>query len=175
MPAGGAGRRARIAVKKAIPVIKHPGAALIVPFFAANKIVMLRQLRPVIKKYLYELPAGTREEGEVPLSCARRELMEETGYSAGSFIKLGYVYPVPGYSTEKITIYQARGLKHFGKRLEDDEVIRQGVLGKGEVRRLFRAGKINDAKTICALSMCGWLPGRAAGRRGSSPPERPRK
>ncbi len=70
-------------------VIKHIGAALIVPFINRDKVILLRQYRPVIKKYLYELPAGTVEKGETPLTCAKRELTEETGYAAGKFTLLG--------------------------------------------------------------------------------------
>ncbi|MCK9431782.1 MAG: NUDIX hydrolase [Candidatus Omnitrophica bacterium] len=144
-------------MKMKIPVIKHPGAALIVPFIEKDKVILLRQFRPVIGRYLYELPAGTREEGESLLSCARRELAEETGYSASGIARLGYIYPVPGYSTEKIVIYRACGLKKSGGHPEKDEVIRCGIAGKAMVRKLFLSGKINDAKTICAFSICGWL------------------
>ena len=64
--------------------------------------MMLRQLRPVVGSYIYELPAGTIDKGETPLECARREIVEETGYSAKKFTFLGSIFPVPGYSTEKI-------------------------------------------------------------------------
>jgi len=138
-------------------VIKHPGAALVVPFLSANRIIMLRQLRPVINSYIYELPAGTLGRNEPPLACARREIVEETGYSAGRFTFLGAIYPVPGYSTEKIFIYKARALKKRERIAEKDEVIEAGVFTRAEIKRLFRAGKIVDAKTIAALAMCRWL------------------
>ena len=140
-----------------IPKIKHPGAALIVPFLNKNKVVLLRQYRPVIKKYLYELPAGTLEKGESNISCARRELIEETRYSADKLIKLGYIYPVPGYSTEKIIIYKALNLSPVKRCPEKDEIITQSIVNKDKVRRLFKSGKINDAKTICAFSLCQWI------------------
>lgn len=137
--------------------IKHPGAALIVPFLSRDKIIMLRQLRPVIKSYIYELPAGTLGKGESPLSCARREIVEETGYAAGKFTLLGKIYPVPGYSTEKIAIYRAEGLVKKGREVELDEVIESRIFTRREVERLFKSGRIVDAKTICALTFCGWL------------------
>ena len=137
--------------------IKHPGAALIVPFLSKDKIIMLRQLRPVIKSYIYELPAGTLNKGESPLSCARREIIEETGYAAKKFTLLGKIYPVPGYSTEKILIYRAEGLVKKIRGVELDEVIESRAFSRAEVRRLFRSGSIVDAKTICAFTFCGWL------------------
>lgn len=138
-------------------MIKHPGAALIVPFLAKDKIIMLRQLRPVIKSYIYELPAGTLDKNESPLACARREIVEETGYSAKRFTLLGKIFPVPGYSTEKIVIYKAEGLRKGPYRAEEDEVIESRVFTRHEIKSLFRRGRIVDAKTISALAFCGWL------------------
>ncbi len=138
-------------------IIKHPGAALIIPFLAKDKIIMLRQLRPVIKSYIYELPAGTLSKEESPISCARREIIEETGFSARKFTKLGSIYPVPGYSTEKIVIYKAEGLTKKTRMAEKDEVLRSYLLTKRDIKSLFKKGRIVDAKTICGLTLCGWL------------------
>lgn len=138
-------------------MIEHPGAALIVPLLSRDKVIMLRQLRPVIGSYIYELPAGTLDKRESPLACARREIVEETGYAAKKFTFLGTIYPVPGYSTEKIAIYKAERLKKVERAVEEDEVIEAHVMTKRDVRRLFRSGKIVDSKTISALAFCGWL------------------
>jgi len=138
-------------------IIKHPGAALIVPFFAKDKVLLLRQLRPVINSYIYELPAGTLNKNELPLSCARREIIEETGYSAKRFTRLGEIYPVPGYSTERIIIYKAEGLRKKERLPEPDEIIEHFIFNKKEIRKLFESGKIIDAKTICAFTLCNWL------------------
>lgn len=140
-----------------LDIVTHPGAVLIVPFISSDKIIILKQYRPVIKAYLYELPAGTLKKGEIKLSCAKRELVEETGYSARKLIKLGKIYPVPGYSTEEITIYKAIGLRKALAHTEEDEVIKVIILNKHKIKKLFKNGRIQDAKTICALSMCGWL------------------
>ena len=138
-------------------MIKHPGASLIVPFLTDNKIIMLRQLRPVIGSYIYELPAGTLGKNEKPFACARREIIEETGYSAKRFTLLGKIYPVPGYSTEQIYIYRAEGLARVEHEAEEDEIIETHLFTKAGIRRLFKRGGINDAKTIAALVFCGWL------------------
>jgi len=139
-------------------IIKHPGAALVVPFVSKDRIIMLRQLRPVIGSYIYELVAGTLGKNEKPLACARREIVEETAYRAKRFTYLGMIYPVPGYSTERIYIYKAEGLSPVADHVaEPDEVIRTIVMTRQEIGRLFKAGKITDAKTIAALAMCGWL------------------
>jgi ADP-ribose pyrophosphatase len=138
-------------------MIKHPGASLIVPFLDKNTVILLRQLRPVIDSYIYEFPAGTLDKSESPLACARREIIEETGYSAKRFTLLGSIYPVPGYSTEKIFIYKAEGLKLATRIPEEDEVIEHKPFTRSQVKRLFKQGKIIDAKTICGLALCGLL------------------
>ncbi len=140
-----------------LELVEHPGAVLIVPFLTRDTVILLRQFRPVINAYIFELPAGTLEKGEQPLACARREIIEETGYSAKKLTRLGSIYPVPGYSTEKITLYKAENLTERGMACEADEVIETLVVTKKMVRELFAAGKIIDAKTICAFAHCGWL------------------
>ena len=137
--------------------IKHPGAALVIPFLAKDRVIMLRQLRPVINSYIYELPAGTLDDKESPKSCARREIVEETGYSAKKITMLGKIYPVPGYSTERIAIFKAEGLKKEIRIAEKDEVIEPRIFTKSGIKKLFKNGRIVDAKTIAAFAMCGWL------------------
>ncbi|MFA6216844.1 MAG: NUDIX hydrolase [Candidatus Omnitrophota bacterium] len=140
-----------------LDTIRHPGAALVIPLVSENKVVLLKQFRAVINTYLYELPAGTLNKGESPLACAKREIIEETGYAAARLTRVGVIYPVPGYSTEKITIFKAQELKKQKQCCEGDEIIEASVVTKQAVRQLFRAGKITDAKTISAFALCGWL------------------
>jgi ADP-ribose pyrophosphatase len=140
-----------------LEVIKHPGAALVIPFISRDTIIMLRQLRPVIGAYIYELPAGTRNRNETARACASREIIEETGYAAGKLVRLGMIYPVPGYSTEKIEIYKATNLRKTSVMPERDEVLESTQMCRSRVRRLFKTGRIVDAKTICAFSFIGWL------------------
>jgi len=142
-------------VNASLDMIKHPGAALIVPFLASSKVIMLSQYRGVLDKYIYELPAGTLEKGERTLSCAKREIIEETGYKAKKFTRLGYIYPVPGYSTEKIVCYKAENLEKTETCFDKDEVIKIKIFTKKQIKSMIENGKIVDAKTICALRMCG--------------------
>jgi ADP-ribose pyrophosphatase len=138
-------------------MIVHPGAVLIAPFIDKNTIVFIRQYRPVIKTYLYELPAGTLKPKESLVSCAKRELIEETGYAAHRLTKLLSIFPVPGYSTELITLFKADNVYPHQGHQEPDDVIKVFPMTKQKVLSLFRQKKIRDAKTICALACCGWL------------------
>ncbi len=140
-----------------VEMVKHPGAVVIIPFLSQTRIILLRQFRPVLDAYIYELPAGTLEEKEAPAACARREIQEETGYAAKKITRLGAIYPVPGYSTEKIFLFAAEGLTPVAACCEDDEVIEPRVFTKAQIKKLFQTGRIVDAKTICGLVMCGWL------------------
>lgn len=140
-----------------LEIIQHPGAVLVIPFLSKNKMIFIRQFRAVINKYIYELPAGTLNIGEKPLLCARREIIEETGYAAKKLIRLGAIYPVPGYSTEKISIYKAIDLIKKQKQTDVDEVLENRIFTRTKVKSLFKQGKIVDAKTISALAFCGWL------------------
>jgi len=140
-----------------LEIVKHPGAVLIVPFLTKDKIVLIRQYRPVINSNIWELPAGTLSEKESPLRKKKRELIEEIGYEAGEWKKIGYIYPAPGYATEKIIIYKAQKLRERDIELQDDEIITSRVFTKKGVKKLFKTGKIVDAKTICALTLSGVL------------------
>lgn len=140
-----------------ISYINHPGAVIIVPFFNKNMVLMMRQYRPALKKYIYELPAGTLDPNESLLTCAKRELIEETGYRTSRIKKIGQIYPVPGYSTEIIHIFKAEGLTAGVAEPEIYEVIKLVPMTKTHIQKLFKKGQLQDAKSICALTFCGWL------------------
>ena len=90
--------------------IKHPGAALAVPITSDNKVIILRQYRFAVARYLLEFPAGTLEVGETPLNSIKREIQEEAGYKAEDWDKLGTLVNAPGYSDEVIHLFLARKL-----------------------------------------------------------------
>jgi len=140
-----------------LEIVEHPGAVLIIPFLNRDTAILLRQYRPVIRKYIYEFPAGTLEKSESATACAKRELVEEIGFHAKKLKKLGTIYPVPGYSTEKIHIFRAWDLVKRKQDIQDDEIIRSKPVTRKDVQKLFRSGKIIDAKTLCALAFAGWI------------------
>jgi ADP-ribose pyrophosphatase len=140
-----------------ISYINHPGAVIIAPLLDTNTVVMLRQFRPAIGRYIYELPAGTIDLPEKPLKCAKRELIEETGFRSKTMKKLGSIYPVPGYSNEVIHVFKAEGLTKGEACPEDYEVISIEQVSKTEVKRLFQQGKLMDAKSIATFAHLGWL------------------
>ncbi|MFH1837015.1 MAG: NUDIX hydrolase [Candidatus Omnitrophota bacterium] len=134
--------------------VEHPGAALIVPF-VGNKILFLRQYRGVIGKYIWELPAGKLDSKETPYSCAKRELLEETGYTGKNIKKVGFIYTTPGFCDEKIHIFRADCFEKKKTNKEKDEVIKVTLLDKKRIKELFRKGRITDSKTIAGLSFLG--------------------
>ncbi len=136
--------------------VKHPGAAIMVPFLG-KKIVLLRQYRGVIDKYLWELPAGKLDHGETPYSCIKREITEETGYKVKNIKKLGYIYTSPGFCDEKIHVYKADCSEKTEINRDEDELIRVSVLSKRQIIDMFKKGRIVDSKTISALSFAGIL------------------
>jgi ADP-ribose pyrophosphatase len=136
-----------------VEFIEHPGAAAIVPFLNDNRILMLRQYRHAFKKVIWEIPAGTLDPREEVLSCARRELVEETGYSAGQWHRLGEIMPVPGYSNERIHIFLAGELQSAAQNLDADEVIQVQDVEFQEALRMIGRGEIQDAKSIAGLTM----------------------
>ena len=131
-------------------VVKHPGAAAILAE-GPGGLVFVEQYRYAPGVRLLEIPAGTLEWGEDPLDCAKRELMEETGYRAAQWEKLLECYVAPGYSDELIHIYRARGLTPGCPRPEDDEDLKVVELPLEEALRMARDNEIRDGKTLIAL------------------------
>jgi ADP-ribose pyrophosphatase len=134
-----------------LEIIRHPGAAAIVPLTADHQVMMLKQYRHAIGDYIWEIPAGTFDGLEDPLVCARRELIEETGFSAAHWEPLGAVTPVPGYSDEKIHLFLARELSPAAQHLDQDEFLEVHRVPLMQVADMIARGEIQDAKTIAAI------------------------
>jgi 8-oxo-dGTP pyrophosphatase MutT (NUDIX family) len=142
--------------------IEHPGATAIIPFLDDKRIVLLKQYRHALKKYIWEIPAGTLDPQEEIISCAKRELIEETGYSAGQWHKLGEITPVPGYSNERIHIFLATELQPADQDLDEDEVIQVQAVDFLKAFEMIGDGEIQDAKSIAGLFLAShWLKSNA--------------
>jgi len=134
-------------------IIRHRGAAAIIPFFDEDTILFLRQYRHALGTYIWEIPAGTLARNESPEECARRELAEETGYSSHTWHFLGDIIPVPGYSDEHISIFLATDLYPAETDLDSDEILSVHKLTVDNVRSMIERGDIQDGKTLCGFFM----------------------
>jgi ADP-ribose pyrophosphatase len=133
--------------------IHHPEVAAIVPFIDSRTVVMVRQWRYAIDRETLEIPAGKADEGELLEVCARRELLEETGYGGGRFIPIFQYFPAIGYSDEVIRIFAAARLAPPGERLDTHEISKVEILRVEEIDELIVKGVIQDGKTIIGLSL----------------------
>ena len=132
-------------------VVRHSGGVVIVAT-VDNKLLMVNQFRYPIYKDELELPAGKLEVGENPDLACKRELEEETGYVTDKWTSLGYIYTSPGFSDEKLYLYKAENLRYTHIHPDDGEILENISYPLEEVFEMIKNGKINDAKTICALS-----------------------
>ena len=147
-----------------LDVIRHPGAAAIVPLTRSHGVIMLEQYRHAVGGTIWEIPAGTLDARESPLACAKRELTEETGYTAAAWQKLGEITPLPGYSDERIQIFLATDLSVSVQNLDADEVLEVREVAFTEALNMISSGSIQDAKTICGLFMAhAWIKQHPAG------------
>ena len=132
-------------------IVAHPGAVAIVPVMDDGRIVLVRQYRYAAGRELLEIPAGTLEVGEPVDDCAYRELREETGYSASSIKKVISCYMAPGYSSEVIHYYVARGLTPVGSELDPDEFIEVETYSLKDILSMIKDNTIIDAKTVTGI------------------------
>lgn len=134
-----------------IEMIKHDGSVVIIPFLNEEEIILLWHYRPVIKNWLYELPAGTLKKNEDPLEAAKRELLEETGYFAEEIREMYKFYPSPGISTELMYVFVAKKLIKGRQKLEKDEVLEIVKMKLKEAIEMIKNKEIIDGKTALAL------------------------
>jgi len=141
--------------------IDHPGAVAIVPMLDDGQILLERQFRYPIGRVMIELPAGKIDPGEAPLGTAKRELLEETGYTALDWRRLGTIHPLVAYSNERIELYLARGLVEAqGAALDDGEFLETFTVRLDDALEWIRDGRITDSKTIIGLLWVDRLQGQ---------------
>ena len=139
-----------------LEIVRHPGASAIVPFVGDPHennpgLLLLRQYRYAAGGTLYEIPAGRLDPGESPVECARRELLEETGCTAGRFERLLSIYTTPGFTDERIELFMASELEHGPARHESDEFIEPETVHLSDALSMIEKGKIVDGKTIVGI------------------------
>jgi ADP-ribose pyrophosphatase len=139
-----------------LEMIRHPGASAVVPFVndprgADPEVLLIRQFRHAAERYVWEIPAGRLEPGEAPEACARRELEEEAGVTAGELRRLTTIYTTPGFTDERIHLFLASGLGEGTERREADEFLEVHRMPWSRVLRLIEQGEVEDGKTLVAL------------------------
>ncbi|NGX26798.1 MAG: ADP-ribose pyrophosphatase [Chlamydiae bacterium] len=132
-------------------IIEHPGAVAIIPVNEKGNFIFVQQWRRAIEKIIYELPAGTLDEGENPLLCAQRELQEETGYRAKEIIPFGGIYSAPGFCTEYIHFFIARDLEESPLPGDLHEAIDVVEVSLNDALAMIDSQQISDAKTIVGI------------------------
>jgi ADP-ribose pyrophosphatase len=132
-------------------IVEHPGAVAIVAIDRDGMLTLVRQRREAVRKQLLELPAGTLEKGESPLDCARRELVEETGLTGGSWRERAIFYTTPGFCRELMHLFVAEELDPGTSRPEDDEELEVVRWPKEDIESHLH--EIEDAKTLVGLLM----------------------
>jgi ADP-ribose pyrophosphatase len=128
--------------------VVHPGAVVMIPMLDDGRLVLERQFRYPMQRVMIEFPAGKLDVGEDPLACAKRELLEETGYVAREWARAGLMHPVVSYSTEFIDIWFARGLTLQEAKLDDEEFLEVMLATPDELLAWCRNGTVTDAKTM---------------------------
>lgn len=133
--------------------VRHPGAVVVVALRDDGRMIVEHQFRYPLGRVFVEFPAGKIDPGEDLLSCARRELLEETGFSAGEWTHLGVMHPCIGYSDERIEIFLARELEPGPRQLDHGEFLELDAITPAEFEWAVRAGEITDGKSITAYFM----------------------
>jgi ADP-ribose pyrophosphatase len=145
--------------------IVHGGAVGVIPLLDDGRLVLVRQHRYPIDRMLLEWPAGKLDAGEDSLACAQRELLEETGYTAREWAWAGDFFNAPAYSSERLQLWFARGLRAGPARPDAGEFVETVCLAQAELEALDARGELTDVKTLIGLH---WLQQVQAGRRACS-------
>lgn len=136
-----------------IEMVRHPGAAAVVPLTHDNDVLLIRQYRRAAGGFIYEVPAGKLAPGEPAPRCAERELEEEAGVRAGSLQALGSIFTTPGFTDEVIHLFLATDLAPAQQKLEADEVLSVEKVAFERALEMCVRGELRDAKSMCALML----------------------
>jgi ADP-ribose pyrophosphatase len=138
-----------------VDVVRHARSVVIVPVPEPGQVVLIRQFRYPINKFLWELPAGSVDPGEQPEQAARRECHEEIGLVPDTIVRLTSLYPTPGYCDEEMVFFRVSGLEKTDEQahVDEDEDIEARTFELREAREMIRRGEIVDMKTVVALGL----------------------
>jgi ADP-ribose pyrophosphatase len=145
-------------VDATLEVVRHPGSVVLLPMPDATHVILVRQYRYAIDRWVWELAAGSLKPGEDPAGGAARECEEETGLAAGRVEFLGAFYPTPGYCDEKMNFYKLTSLappdaSRPAAQQDEDEDIRTRLFPLDEIRAMTRRGEIEDLKTVAGVAL----------------------
>jgi ADP-ribose pyrophosphatase len=140
-----------------LDIVRHRGSVVLVPQPTPDSVILIRQYRYAIGRWIWELPAGTLDPGEAPRTAARRECAEEIGLVPGRLRKLGMFYPTPGFCDERMIYYQCTALRPPPGRVhqDPDEQIEPRSFPLRRLRALIARGDIADMKTVVGLGLLG--------------------
>jgi ADP-ribose pyrophosphatase len=138
-----------------VEVVRHSKSVVLVPVPEPGHVILVRQYRYAVNAFLWELPAGSVDEGESPEQAAKRECHEEIGLVPSTVVRLSAMYPTPGYCDEEMVFFRVAGLEDTGEKaaVDEDEDIESKVFELREARDMIRRGEIVDMKTLVGLTL----------------------
>lgn len=138
-----------------LDLVRHPRSVVILPVPEAGHVILVRQYRHAVGRWLWEAPAGSVDEGETPEAAAKRECHEEVGQVPETVVRLGALYPTPGYCDEEMIFFRVSGLSDGAApaAVDEDEDIEARTFTLREARDMARRGEIIDMKTVVGLGM----------------------
>lgn len=138
-----------------LDLVRHSRSAIIIPVPEPGRVILIRQYRHAVRQWLWEVPAGSVDPGESPEDAARRECHEEIGQVPDTVVRLGALYPTPGYCDEEMIFFRVSGLTEPAEAaaVDEDEHIEAKTFTIREARDMIRRGEIVDMKTVVGLGM----------------------
>jgi ADP-ribose pyrophosphatase len=138
-----------------VDVIRHSRSVVLIPVPEPGKVILIRQYRYAVNAFLWELPAGSVDEGESPEQAARRECHEEIGLVPETIVRLAAMYPTPGYCDEEMVFFRVSNLEEptEAAAMDEDEDIEAKTFELREARDMVRRGEITDMKTVAGLAL----------------------
>ena len=138
-----------------VDVVRHSRSVVLVPIPEPGKVILIRQYRYAVNAFLWELPAGSVDEGESPEDAAKRECHEEIGLVPSTIVRLSAMYPTPGYCDEEMVFFRLSGLEKTEDKaaVDEDEDIEAQVFELRDAREMIRRGEIQDMKTLVGLAL----------------------